>query len=145
MWRPVRGCGRTILWNCEMWDGHVWRNNTRPSRTVQKTRAIYSWCSSGRWWYTLSTDSKYAADWWKPWPALAENDLRHMVVEAIEKVGFEMLVTVEGLLLLLRGITGVDDERVLYLLEWIPWMQGLSFVRRHPNLTQVVWRDQTLM
>ena len=40
-----------------------------------------------------------------------------MVVEAIEKVGFEMLVTVEGLLLLLRGITGVDDERVLYLLE----------------------------
>ena len=50
MWRPVRGCGRTILWNCEIWDGHVWRNNTRPSRTVQKTRAIYSWCSSVRWW-----------------------------------------------------------------------------------------------
>ncbi len=36
-----------------------------------------------------------------------------LVVEAIEKVGFEMLVTMEGSVLPLPVITGTDDERVM--------------------------------
>ena len=39
-----------------------------------------------------------------------------LVVEAIENVGFEMLVTVEGSVLPLPVITGTDDERVMVLL-----------------------------
>ena len=35
-----------------------------------------------------------------------------MVVEAIETVEFEIIVTVEGLVIPQRGITGADDERV---------------------------------
>ena len=44
MWRPVPRSAWVQLyhtWNCEMWDGRVRRNNTRRSRTVQKTRAVH--------------------------------------------------------------------------------------------------------